>query len=183
MAETTNDSQVDVHRFAPAAPEEDYVYGACCPGWHSTAEHEEAVEEWIEFMQGRGIERVCCLLTGQQLDRYDANTTRYADAFGTDNVRHVPIADHHLADAETLQEEVLPFLESSVADAEPVVVHCLAGIGRTGHVLAAWLVYGRDYDPVDAIETVEDMGRSPAEAVTAGNARRGELHELLSTFA
>jgi hypothetical protein len=50
-------------------------------------------------------------------------------------------------------------------------------------VLAAWLVAGRDYDPVDAIETVESMGRSPAAAVDSGNARRGELHELLSAFA
>jgi protein-tyrosine phosphatase len=174
---------LDSHRFAPAAPEEEYVYGACCPGWHSTAEHEAAIDEWIEFMQRRGVERVCCLLSGDQLDGTAANTTRYREAFGSGNVRHVPVADHHLADEATLSDRVIPFLEGSVEREERVVVHCLAGIGRTGHVLAAWLVAGRDYDPVDAIETVEQMGRSPAEAVDTGNARRGELHELLTAFA
>jgi len=64
----------EAHRFAPAAPDEEYVYGACCPGWHSTAEQEEGIEEWIEFMRDRGIERVCCLLSGDQLDGTAAKT-------------------------------------------------------------------------------------------------------------
>lgn len=182
MPSSRNENRVDAHRFAPAAPDEEYVYGACCPGWHSTADTDDATEEWIEFMRERGIERVLCLLSGSQLDRTDASTGRYVRAFGGENVEHVPVADHHLADADTLAEEILPFLDESVAAEKPVVVHCLAGIGRTGHVLAAWLVHGRGYDPVDAIETVSEMGRSPGEALDAGNARRGELHELLSRF-
>lgn len=183
MPETRNEERVDAYRFAAAAPGEEFVYGSSCPGWHSTADRDDAVAEWIDFMQSQGIERVCCLLSGSQLNQTDANTGRYAEAFGAENVEHVPIADHHLADAATLDDDILPFLEESVSAGKPVVVHCLAGIGRTGHVLAAWLVRGRDYDPVDAIETVSEMGRSPGEAVDTGNARRGELHELLSHVA
>lgn len=182
MPQSREGGRVDAHRFAPAAPEEEYVYGACCPGWHTTATHGDAIDEWVEFVTERGIERVCCLLSGDQLERTEADRGRYARAFGAENVAHVPVPDHHLADEATLREEILPFLAESAASESPVVVHCLAGIGRTGHVLAAWLVHGRDYDPVDAIETVREMGRSPAEAVDAGNARRGELHELLSRF-
>lgn len=179
----TRERTVDAHRFAPAAPEEEYVYGASCPGWHATTEHGDAIEEWISFVQDRGIERVCCLLSGDQLAGTDANTASYRHVFGAERVRHVPIADHHLADRETLADEILPFLRESAAHGEPVVVHCLAGIGRTGHVLAAWLVAEREYDVVDAIETVQEMGRSPAEAIDAGNARHGELYELLDSFA
>lgn len=182
MAQSRKGGTVDAHRFAPAAPEEEYVYGACCPGWHTTVTREDAIDEWVEFMRERGIERVCCLLSGEQLDRTDADKGRYARAFGAENVTHVPVPDHHLADPATLEDEILPFLSAAAERGEPVVVHCLAGIGRTGHVLAAWLVHGRDYAPVDAIEAVREMGRSPAEAIDAGNARRGELHELLSRF-
>lgn len=183
MPESRNGSSTDVYRFGPAAPEEEHVYGACCPGWHSTAEHADAVDEWVDFMEGRGIDRVCCLLSGDQLGSTDADAGKYGRSFGPENVLHAPVADHHLADAETLETVLFPFIDDAVAKDERVVVHCLAGIGRTGHVLAAWLVHGRDYDPVDAIETVEEMGRSPGEAESAGNARRGELYELLAHFA
>lgn len=183
MVETREGSLVDAHRFAPAAPEEEHVYGACCPGWHATTDCEDAVDGWVEFMRDQEIERVCCLLSGDQLHHTAAGTDRYATAFGRESVLHAPVADHRLADAETLADRVLPFVDDAVTADERVVIHCLAGIGRTGHVLAAWLVHGRGYDPVDAIETVEEMGRSPAEAMESGNARHGELYELLDRFA
>lgn len=169
----------DAHRFAPAAEDEDVVYGACCPGWHSAGPHEEAMAQWVEFMREAGIERVCCLLTGRQLDDHDANIGRYRDAFGAGKVCHAPVPDHRLADIGTLRGDILPFLDAADEADEPVVVHCLAGIGRTGHVLAAWLVHGRGYDPHDAIETVRVMGRDPMEPVERGNATRQDLLDLL----
>ena len=183
MSGTRGGPRVDVHRFAPAAPDEEHVYGACCPGWHATGVPGDAVDDWVAFMLERDVDRVCCLLSGDQLESTGADAERYQAAFGPERVRHAPVADHHLTDADTLDSDVLPFLDDAVARDERVVVHCLAGIGRTGHVLAAWLVHGREYEPIDAIETVERMGRSPAEAVDAGNARRGELYELLARFA
>lgn len=173
----------DAHRFAPAAPDETVVYGACCPGWHSVGTHEAALDQWISFMQDSGIERVCCLLTGRQLDAHDANIGRYETAFGSENVRHAPVPDHRLADFDTLEDDVLPFLDAADAAGEPVVVHCLAGIGRTGHVLAAWLVAGRGYDAHRAIETVREMGRDPFEPVEHGNATRQDLLDLLGLVA
>ncbi|WP_181686840.1 protein-tyrosine phosphatase family protein [Halorhabdus salina] len=176
------DERVGPHRFASAGPDEPYVYGASCPGWHSTVAHREAIDEWIGFMRDNDVERVLSLLTGSQLGRMDANVARYREAFGAESVAHVPVRDHYLADRDTLVQEIVPFLEDAVQRQERVVVHCLDGIGRTGHVLAAWLVHGREYTPVQAIETVQEMGRAPTEAVDAGNAKRGELFELLSSY-
>lgn len=173
----------DAHRFAPAAPDEEVVYGACCPGWHSAASHETAVDQWLAFLREAGIERVCCLLTGRQLDARDLNVGRYRDAFGAEKVRHAPVPDRRLVGVETLRADVLPFLDSAADTDEPVVVHCLTGIGRTGHALAAWLVHGRGYDPRGAVETVREMGRDPLEPVDRGNATRRDLLDSLDRLA
>ncbi|WP_324662591.1 protein-tyrosine phosphatase family protein [Haloarcula sediminis] len=174
---------MNAHRFAPAAPDETFVYGACTPGWHSAASHDAAIDDWVEFMRAEGIERVCCLLTGCQLDDRGAILDHYADAFGESDVLHAPVRDHHLVPEPILVEEILPFLAESREREQPVVVHCLAGLGRTGQALAAWLVYNRDYGPERAIETVREQGRDPTDAVNAGNATEEELVELLGTVA
>ncbi len=172
----------DAYRFAPAAADEAVVYGACAPGWHTAADHDVAIDEWLAFMHDAGIERVCCLLTGRQLDASDANVGRYEDAFGPQRVLHAPVPDHHLLSPDTLQTEVLPFLRDADAADEPVVVHCLAGIGRTGQVLAAWLVAAREYTPQRAIETVQELGRDPLESVDHGNATKGDVLALLGSL-
>ena len=180
MGETDGLTQ-DAHRLAPAAPDEQTVYGSCSPGWHSAGEHTVCVHEWIEDMQSAGIERVCCLLPGSQLDTEGANLHLYREAFGQKRVLHAPVPDHHLVDETLLADEILPFLDSASRADEPVVVHCLAGIGRTGQVLAAWLVYDRAYHPKQAIDTVLELGRDPYDAVNHGNATRSELYQLLES--
>lgn len=172
----------DAHRFGAASPEEEFVYGACSPGWHSAGSHATAIDDWIDFMHESGIERVCCLLTGRQLDQQEANVGRYRDAFGRENVLHAPIPDHHLAEPDYLSERILPFLEESVQKEEPVVVHCLAGIGRTGQVLAAWLVTYREYSPEAAVSMVQKMGRDPMEATRHGNAAEEDVYSLLASL-
>lgn len=167
------------HRFAPAAPEEQVVFGACSPGWHSAATQSAAVREWISFMQDRGIQRVCCLQTGTTLGEPTANVGMYRKTFGADDVLHAPIPDNNLADRETLEGEILPFLETSDARDAPVVVQGLAGIGRTGQVLAAWLVSNRGYDPREAVDAVRETGREPREAVRRGNASLQDLRQVL----
>ena len=166
------------HRFAPAAPDEEHVYGACAPGWHSAASHAVALEDWISFMQERDVERVVCLLAGEPGSE-GANIPRYRQAFGDENVLHAPIADGHLADVDTLMSEILPFLEESRDRDQKVVVHGLAGIGRTGQVLATWLAAYREYSPREAVDTVQEMGRDPREAIQRGNASLADLRAVL----
>jgi protein-tyrosine phosphatase len=170
------------HRFAPAAPDEEIVHGACAPGWDDPG-RSDAVTEWLDDLEAAGIERVCCLLSEGQVGQFDGLLDRYRNRFGAERVLHAPITDHELTTPETLAETVLPFLREADAAGEPVVVHCLAGIGRTGQVLAAWLVHARDCEPNDAVTTVRQSGREPAEAVRSGSATRGQLDELLRAVA
>lgn len=180
----------NAHRFAPAAPDEEYVYGACCPGWHTAADQTDALADWIGFMRARKVDRVCSLLPGDhgdgaggdERDCADGAFDTFRDVFGPEQVCTAPILDHRLVDPGLLDREILPFLDDAAAAEERVVVLCLTGLGRTGQVLAVWLAHDRGYAPDRAIETVEEMGRKPRDPVRAGNATDEELRDLLAIF-
>ena len=131
-------------------------------------------------MKEQGIRRICCLLPRSQLSYYhDDLLQAYRDAFGEANVCWVPVQDYYLIYPTTLGEQVLPFLAESDKKKKPVVVHCSGGIGRTGHVLAAWVVFGRGFHREAALRAVKEMGRNPYEAVYCENATMDQLNCLL----
>lgn len=167
------------YRFAPAAPDEEFVYGASGPGWHAACDHDTALEAWLTFLHEQDVERVCSLLSGEQLATDEA---RYLDAFGEDAVLHVPLPPGQLVDPEPLRQDALPFVDAAVDDDVRVVVHGLTGVCRTGQVHAAWLVHRRDYDPESAVETVREQGRDPLVPASRGDVDEEDVYDLLATF-
>ena len=166
--------------FSAASNDETFVFGAQRPGYYSSSPIPDAeVSKWIEFMQQQGIKRVCCLLE-KELSYYESDLlAEYKNWFGKASVCSAPIKDFTLAEDKMLTESILPFLADSVRRNEPVVVHCSGGIGRTGHVLAAWLVYGRGMTNESAIKAVMKLGRNPYEGERPGAAGGARLSVLL----
>ena len=143
---------------------ESIVFGAKKPGYSA-----REIKQWIEFMQKKAIARVCCLLSKNQLNQYSDLLADYGVAFGQDRVCWAPIADFQLVDLEILCYQILPFLRSANDLGEKVVVHCSGGNGRTGHILAAWLVSDRGFSNQAAIAAVKGSGRNLYEfAIAAG---------------
>lgn len=164
-----------MYKFASASPQESIVFGAACHG-------SGQVQTWVEFMQSQGIKRICCLLSASQLVRYTNLLDTYQQTFGAAQICWTPIEDLHLVSLEVLLSQILPFLRAADQNQEKVVVHCSGEIGRTGHILAAWLVAGRGFSPQAAIEVVKQTRRNPYEAVIAapfnGRNPRAVLAEL-----
>jgi len=161
-----------LHNFAAAAAQEEIVFGAARPGYSS-----QAMQAWVEFMQNQDIQRVCCLLPEAELAPYAVPLLNfYHQTFGQHRVCWSPIADFQLASLEALTQMILPFLHAADQQHEKVVVHCAAGIGRTGHVLAAWLVQGRSYSNAAALQAVIQMGRNPYEAVATSTGAIAPKH-------
>lgn len=170
-----------MYKFAPASDNESVVFGSARPRYS----HEQ-VKKWVEFMQAQGIQRVCCLLTESHLRRYDRLLDVYRQAFGSDRISWAPVEDFQLVDRGMAVHQILPFLAAAEQSRERVVVHCSGGIGRTGHVLAAWLVAGRGFSSHSAITAVKATGRNPYEAVIMAPFKgrnpwrvASELHSLL----
>jgi protein-tyrosine phosphatase len=152
-----------MYKFAAASENELIVFGAARPGYRDAE-----LAKWIEFMQqGHHIKQVCCLLAESQLIRYSDLLETYHKVFGFDRVCWAPIVDFELVDRDILLDRILPFLASANNKGERVVVHCSGGIGRTGQVLAAWLVSGRGFSNKQAIAAVKKTGRNPYEAAIA----------------
>lgn len=116
-------------------------------------------------MQDHDIQRVCCLLTISQLMLYSDLLNVYRQTFGFEQVCWTPIEDFHFVDPKILTHQILSFLTLADQHQEKVVVCCSGGIGRTGHILAAWLVAGRGLSTKAAISAVQQTGRNPYEAV------------------
>jgi protein-tyrosine phosphatase len=151
-----------MYKFAAASENESIVFGAARPGYTN-----ERVDRWIEFMQSRGIQRICCLLPETQLARYSNLLETYQNIFGIERVCWAPIEDFKLVSPAILVGQILPFLTIADCQNERAVVHCSGGIGRTGHVLAAWRVAGRGFSHTSAISAVRQTGRNSYEAVIA----------------
>jgi protein-tyrosine phosphatase len=162
-------------RLGPAARQEVIVFGAQGPAYSLLR-----ISEWIAYMKEHGIQRICCLLHQEQLKAYKEDLlSAYGREFGSEKICWAPIPDYHLCDVGLLKERILPFLKDAAHAGEPVVVHCQGGRGRAGHVLAAWLVFGRGFTIEDAVAGVKEMGRNPHEAADWGNAKSEDLYLLL----
>ena len=84
----------------------------------------------------------------------EAHAELVLDALGITEL-HLPVADFTAPSQDTLERAVAA-LEFARSEGQISAVHCVAGLGRTGTVLAAWLV-ARGHDAGSAIARIREL--------------------------
>jgi len=99
----------------------------------------------LEWLRGQGI-RAILTLTENSLPN------RWIDGLAFE-VRHIPMRDHEAPDAASLEEAAI-FVLDKANEGKTTLVHCLAGEGRTGCVLAAYLIKAKGVAADEAIRAL-----------------------------
>ena len=127
------------------------------------ASAEPAGPEQLAWLRGHGVD-ILVTLTEEPLPR------TWVDGAGLMSV-HVPIPDMDVPTVEQI-DKVMSVIDKAKSAGMGVAVHCLAGRGRTGTILAAYFVH-TGLSAREAMKKVRDLRPGSIEVTEQEEAIRG----------
>ncbi len=109
--------------------------------------------EELRGIRESGIRRVVVLPEDHELAEYWGDARSYFEALSAYDLEflHEPVPDMEAPKFNQLVE-ILRWIRGA-----PSLVHCVGGMGRTGTVIASWLVVERGMSAHDALDAVRSL--------------------------
>ncbi|MEB3284240.1 MAG: dual specificity protein phosphatase family protein [Candidatus Sericytochromatia bacterium] len=134
------------YRFTWIVP--DLLAGMACPGYFTELEAD------LDYLAAEGVTRIVTLTEFSLALPMGSQFSSF----------HLPIADfgapHHDQTAQFCS-----LVDESKTAGHRVAVHCLAGIGRTGTLLAAYLMWSNHLTAAQALTAVRNFRREYVQSV------------------
>ena len=135
---------------------------------HAMPGRREAWERFVADARAARLGLIVCLTPRHELASLspDYDAALRADALPA-RWQHLPMRDFGLADNRAAFRAGIVGLAGEISQGEVVLLHCAAGIGRTG-TAAACLLKALGLAPGEALQRVRDAGSSPESAAQSG---------------
>lgn len=153
------------HNFGPISYRERTLYTAERPGHHQKEFPTTIVDDWVQYMQGKGITNVLIIMEDDEFDVYEMDLKKFYEEAGLE-VNHIPFSS---ADS---YEKTMTLIRELDTAGKKVVTHCTGGKGRCGRVACAWLCKKWALSPLEASQEFID------QAVENGLYRLGDVQKL-----
>lgn len=136
--------------FSPVSWRDRIGFGSGRPGFPSKEVSKESLKPWIEFMKKKGIVHVLSFLGDDELDYYKCDIDEeMRNAFGEGKYIRTSIF------APNSKQVILDAIDAAHKAAEPIVMHCSGGEGRTSIGMCMWLVHVHKLSPEEAAEELK----------------------------
>ncbi|PXF44081.1 hypothetical protein BWQ96_06162 [Gracilariopsis chorda] len=136
--------------FSPVSWRDRIGFGSGRPGFPSKEVSRDSLKPWIEFMRNKGILRVLSFLGDDEKDYYKCDIDQeMINAFGEGKYTRTSVF------APNSKQVILNAIDAAHKAAEPIVMHCSGGEGRTSIGMCMWLVHVHKLSPEEAAEELK----------------------------
>ncbi|EPG72992.1 cyclin-dependent kinase inhibitor 3 [Leptospira fainei serovar Hurstbridge str. BUT 6] len=110
----------------------------------------------IKTLKEEGVNRVISLLTENEYSEY--GVIEIKEVYKTEGLDPIffPILDQRIPDRKSLNE-LLEKIDKDLLSGKNVLIHCVGGLGRSGTIVAAYLILCSGYTVDEAIRTVREV--------------------------